>query len=218
MLSPLSPPAELPTTLPLFPLKGSILLPDCQLPLNIFEPRYVQMVMDALTRHRLIGMVQPSSALRQGGQLVPLYRTGCAGKISYFEEMPDGRLMIALQGVSRFHLQEELPIQHGYRRATVDWSAFTQDRNPSPMHGIDLEGLMSTLKRYILRQGVEMDIRALEGVAPYLVVNALSTHLPLSDGEKQALLESPTDEERALLLLNIMQMECHMPSVSAMRQ
>ena len=188
------------------------------MPLHIFEPRYLHLVLDALAQHRLIGMVQPRKELIQKDEVAPLYRTGCAGRICYFEEMPEGRLMIALQGVSRFYLAEELPIHQGYRRGRVDWLPFMQDLSSPHRYAIDLPAVMSMLRRYIAQQNVALDIKALEGVEPHLVVNALSVHLPFSDGEKQALLESATDAERALLLLNIMEMECHMPSASAVRQ
>src|SRR6202045_2744141 len=115
--------AALPTMLPIFPLTGVLLLPRGRLPLNIFEPRYLAMTRDALAGERVIGMVQPSDP-RVGGNNPPVYPTGCAGRITSYSETDDGRFLIALTGISRFRIREELPLLEGYRRVVPEWSEF----------------------------------------------------------------------------------------------
>jgi uncharacterized protein len=109
---------KLPASIPIFPLPNAIVMPGCQLPLNIFEPRYLRMVLDAMAGERMIGMVQPDPASSKGK--VSVYRTGTAGRITFFNEIDDGRLMIVLTGVCRFDIQEEVPTVRGYRRAAAD--------------------------------------------------------------------------------------------------
>src|ERR1700730_7005567 len=116
----------LPLILPIFPLTGVLLLPRGRLPLNIFEPRYLAMTRDALAGERVIGMVQPSDP-RVGGDNPPVYPTGCAGRITSFSETEDGRFLIALTGISRFRIREELPLLEGYRRVVPGGSAFAGD-------------------------------------------------------------------------------------------
>src|SRR5713226_2255989 len=116
----------LPDILPIFPLTGVLLLPRGRLPLNIFEPRYLAMVSDALTYPRLVGMVQPREGHGDSGD-PPVYATGCAGRITGFGELDEGRYQITLTGVARFAIVEELPLSKGYRPVRVDWSRFKGD-------------------------------------------------------------------------------------------
>jgi len=118
---------DLPAVIPVFPLPEVLLLPGGMLPLNIFEPRYLAMVQAALAADRMIGMIQPLAAEGRAGD-PPLYDTGCAGRISRFEETPDGRFLISLKGVCRFDIAEELATQEGYRRVRADWSHYERDR------------------------------------------------------------------------------------------
>ncbi|CAG0947976.1 partial Lon protease 2, partial [Anaerolineae bacterium] len=117
---------QLPASLPIFPLPHAVAMPGCQLPLNIFEPRYLKMVFDALGDQRLIGMVQPELSAADAKTLA-LYKTGTAGRITFFNETSDGRLLVVLTGVCRFDIVEEIPTTRGYRRALVDWSRFRCD-------------------------------------------------------------------------------------------
>ena len=116
---------NLPTAIPLFPLNGAVVLPHGQLPLNIFESRYLSMVFDALAGARLIGMVQPLHD--EESDCPDLHRTGCAGRIVSFSETRDGRVLLVLSGVSRFDIEDELELYRGYRRARVSWNRFTHD-------------------------------------------------------------------------------------------
>ncbi|NJN46224.1 MAG: hypothetical protein HC808_06820 [Candidatus Competibacteraceae bacterium] len=113
---------QLPTTLPIFPLTGAIVLPFVQLPLNIFEKRYLTMIFDALSERRMIGMIQPKST--DGDDIYPI---GCAGRISSFQETDDGRLLISLTGLCRFEVQEEIPTIRGYRRIIPNWHQYAED-------------------------------------------------------------------------------------------
>src|SRR4051812_10231487 len=111
---------NLPAVVPIFPLAGVLLLPRGVLPLNIFEPRYLAMTRDAMSGERLIGMIQPSDA--EAPEPPPVFRTGCAGKITSFSETPDGRFLITLIGLCRFSIKDELPLLSGYRRVAADWA------------------------------------------------------------------------------------------------
>lgn len=108
---------DLPGALPIFPLPNAIVMPGCHLPLNIFEPRYLEMVFDCLEDARLIGIIQPEESDREGS---PLYHTGTAGRVISFNELPDGRLLVVLSGVCRFDIVEELPSPRTYGRVAVD--------------------------------------------------------------------------------------------------
>ena len=151
---------ELPEILPVFPLSGALLLPEGRLPLNVFEPRYLAMVEDALGAKRLIGMIQPTESPTGGvptpgaamiaGAEPALYETGCAGRIASFAETQDGRLMITLAGVSRFKVTRELESTRGYRRVAPDWSGFRADLEPPVTDiKIDRAKLLSSLRAYL---------------------------------------------------------------------
>jgi len=194
-------PADLPDTIPVFPLPGALLLPHARLPLNIFEPRYLAMLEDAVkTPHRLIGMVQP---LKDGPS--GLHSIGCAGRVVAFSETDDGRYMITLGGVSRFRMVE---IQDGfepYFRATVDWSEFTQDVIRAVRDDkFDREQFMETLGRYFQTTGLTSDWDNLKKAEEELLVNSLSMLCPFDIEDKQALLEAATLKERRETLLTLM--------------
>ncbi|HWL56009.1 MAG TPA: LON peptidase substrate-binding domain-containing protein [Paracoccus sp. (in: a-proteobacteria)] len=189
---------DLPETIPLFPLSGAVLLPRARLPLQIFEPRYLQMVEDVLkTPDRLIGMIQPVES-----GIDRLAQIGCAGRVVAFSEMDDNRLMISLRARSRFRVEEIEPGFSPYLRARVRWSGFEADLNPRPekASGFDREALVSRLVRYAERQGLVSDWSAAEHSEEEALVNSLSMLLPFSPEEKQALLESPTLADRRELL------------------
>lgn len=193
----------LPAQIALFPLSGVILLPRTRLPLQIFEPRYLQMIEDALaTPDRLIGMIQPA----QPGT-PRLMQIGSAGRIVSFTELEDRRLMISLRARSRFRLvrvdQENKP----YRLAQVDWRGFEPDLDPRPesAEGFDRAGLMERLTRFAELRGLASDWNAVRDTDEETLVNSLSMLLPLSPEEKQALLESPTLADRRELLDGLME-------------
>ncbi|MDS9466970.1 LON peptidase substrate-binding domain-containing protein [Paracoccus sp. MBLB3053] len=190
--------AELPDGIPLFPLSGAILLPRTRLPLQIFEPRYLQMVEDVLkTPSRLIGMIQP---VHPEGQR--LAQIGCAGRIVAFSELDDNRLMISLKARSRFRLGRIEDGFRPYRYAKVRWTGFERDLSsrPETVEGFDRDALMARLARFARQRGLVSDWSSAESADEEALVNSLSMLLPFSTEEKQALLESPSLADRRELL------------------
>ena len=187
----------LPETLPLFPLPGVALFPELPLPLHIFEPRYRTMVKDALAGPRVIGIVQARPGLE--GMPSPIFSIGCAGRIEGVAELDDGRSNIVLRGISRFHIDEELPQTGPYRTARV--TALME-------RVLDEEALTESLARVLHEIGQideGMSLLARTDEAPKaLVVNMLAQLLPLGDLERQSLIEAPTVDERARLLAEIL--------------
>ncbi len=198
-------PGELPEILAIFPLPGATLLPGTQLPLNIFEPRYLNMVLDALGSGRMIGMVQPDPR-RAGGEPVATYPVGCAGRIVAFNETGDGRILISLQGVCRFRLGEELPLQRGYRRVRPAWAPFAADLQACEDVSLDRDAFRAALTGYLDAHGIRVDWDALEKMADARMVDFLSMHLPLAPEEKQLLLEAPDAVRRARDLMAVTEM------------
>lgn len=185
---------DLPERLPIFPLPGVILLPRAQLPLNIFEPRYLNMTLDALGAGRLIGMVQPepSSASPE-----PVYSVGCAGRITAFSESGDGRLLIVLTGVCRFRIADELAPIRGYRRVRPDWISFATDLGPPEEGPIRRGDVLRSVRRYAEVRHLELDLETLGKLSAEDLVNALAMHLPFDTAEKQSLVEATTPAARA---------------------
>ena len=195
---------DLPSTLPLFPLPSALLLPGSQLPLNIFEPRYLAMIEDALqTSERMIGMVQP---INNDGTL---FDVGCGGRISYFQENGDGRYTIALTGICRFMLQAEQLTDRGYRCATIDWGHFSDDMKSSDDKIADREKLLNVMKKYFGVMGFEADWGQIEQSGNEQIMNTLAAVCPFEVAEKQALLEAQGLAKRADLLIAIMEMAMH---------
>jgi len=195
---------DMPASLPLFPLPNALLLPGSQLPLNIFEPRYLAMIEDALqTPHRMIGMVQP---LNEEGTL---FDVGCAGRITYFQESGDGRYMIALSGICRFHLQAEQLTDRGYRQASIDWSQFASDLKQADDSIDDRKKLLSVMKRCFQVMGYEADWDQIEQSGNEQILNTLAAVCPFDVAEKQALLEAQGLAKRADILIAIMEMALH---------
>jgi len=196
---------ELPVSLPIFPLPNAIVMPGCFLPLNIFEPRYVEMLLDALKESRLIGMIQPEVADNSAS---PLYRTGTAGRIVSFNELPDSRFLVVLQGICRFDIVSEMSTACAYRRVTVDWSRFHEDYELPPRTSvINRDRLMDLLKCYFDRRGFKADWPAFEEIPDLLLVNMLAGQLPLAIPEKQALIEAVSPEERISRFMHLLEFE-----------
>ena len=203
-------PVALPQEIPVFPLAGVLLLPRGQLPLNIFEPRYLAMVDEALRSNRMIGVVQPRDfnlSLSSDGSA--LFLTGCAGKITSFEETEDGRYLITLTGVSRFHLGDELPLHNGYRRARVDWSGFSEDLQFHDCLGIDRNHLKDLLRSYFNMEGLSCSWDSIDSASDDKLITALSMICPLDPGEKQALLEAACCRSRAKMFMTMLEMAVH---------
>jgi len=190
----------LPDEIPVFPLTGVLLLPRGQLPLNIFEPRYKAMVDDALKSHRLIGMIQP----REDGSL---FTTGCAGKITAFNETDDGRYEITLKGLSRFVIGLELPnTPTGYRRIRANWSDFPKDTDPVGHLNLDRNRLRDLLRNYFDMEGMDCEWSAMETVSDDNLITCLSMVCPLDSSEKQALLEARCGNTRSELFMTLLEM------------
>jgi len=198
--------ADLPETLPIFPLPGALLLPRARLPLNIFEPRYLAMLDDTLkTAHRLIGMIQPV-AVPEGQPAGRLHQIGCAGRMTALQETEDGRYLITLSGVCRFRLVE---VQEGfspYLRARPDWARFERDLGRAEDDpGFDRAGFLSVLGRFFDSAQLSSDWDSLKEADVELLVNSLSILCPFDPEEKQALLEAPTLTERRETLVTLME-------------
>ncbi len=196
--------ADLPQVIPVFPLSGILLLPRGQLPLNIFEPRYLNMVDDAMAGDRIIGMVQPSGGLSRLPTLSPV---GCAGRITSFNETSDGRYLITLTGVSRFRIAGELPVQTPYRQVRATFAEWEADLTAPPAGegALDREGLLDALKAYLETRGLDIDWDTAETAPPEALVNSLAMALPFDPPEKQALLEAADLDRRAEVLTALMQ-------------
>ncbi|HJQ60533.1 MAG TPA: LON peptidase substrate-binding domain-containing protein [Vineibacter sp.] len=207
---------QLPEAMPIFPLSGALLLPGGRLPLNIFEPRYLTMVLDSLAGHRLIGMVQPMKAggYAGGGVAVgdgppPIHAIGCAGRIVQFAETEDGRLLITLAGVTRFEAGQELPLHHnGYRRVMTHFERFRPDLDHADeLIELDRSRMMAALHTYFRGHQLTTDWKAVQDAGDRNLVTSLSMVLPFGPAEKQALLEASNSTARARLLIALLEME-----------
>jgi Lon protease-like protein len=212
---------QLPMRIPIFPLPSGLLLPGGQLPLNIFEPRYLAMVRHALaTPTRLIGMVQPHDhhaggdsandniANDDGTDSAGLFKTGCAGRLSFFQESDDGRFVIALNGVCRFHrLRQELD-PNGFLVTDVDWQPFANDLRID-VSALDRDPLIKVMKRYFDIKGFETDWTQIKNSDNHQLLATLSMICPFEVAEKQALLEADSMAKRADLLIAMMEMALH---------
>lgn len=203
---------QLPDTLPIFPLTGVLLLPGGRLPLNIFEPRYLAMISDALGGQRLIGMVQPKTSggfagdgMSEGGGPPPVQKIGCVGRISSFSETGDGRILLTLQGLCRFAIEDELArAAGGYRLVRADYSRFRSDMQSNETT-LDRPRLMSALKRFFSANNLAIDWKALEQLDDAALVGTISMVAPLEPVEKQALLEAEDGTVRGKLLIGLLE-------------
>ena len=196
---------DLPQVIPVFPLPGAILLPRGQLPLNIFEPRYLNMIDDAMAGDRVLGLIQPSGG---PARLPSLSAVGCAGRITSFAETSDGRYLVTLTGVARFRVASELPTQTPYRQVRAAFAPFEADLS-SPVGGVefDREAFFAGLKQYLERRQLEIDWETAEAAPQEALINSLSMALPFEPAEKQALLESPGLEDRVEVLTTLMRID-----------
>ncbi len=196
---------DLPSTLDVFPLSGVLLLPRGQLPLNVFEPRYLALVDAALSGTRLIGMIQPTQ--NEEKVLKPaLAAIGCAGRVTGYRENEDGRYMITLTGVCRFRVVEELATETPFRRVKADFKPFLGDLAPSDEANFPRERLVTALKDYLSRRDLKADWKSVLSAPPETLVNALAMLCPFEPAEKQALLEAPGWAERVDTLIALLEM------------
>lgn len=201
-------PQDCPALVPLFPLSGALLLPRGQLPLNIFEPRYLAMFDDALKSHRLIGIIQPDADENDNESAPALYGTGCIGRITQFSESGDGRYLMTLTGVSRFKLEQELSVLTPYRQAAVSYEPFLVDFTPRAGEDqVDRPGLIKTLKDFARLHELKIDWKSVNDAPNEALVNALAMMSPFGPREKQALLEAADLKSRAEVLVAITQIE-----------
>ena len=222
--------ADLPATLPVFPLPGVLLLPRGRLPLNIFEPRYVAMFDDALCApDRLIGMIQPTQAeiegaeiegaeiegaeaegadspARDGRKAPALYRTGCAGRIVSMSETEDGRYLVTLMGICRFNVAAEVEGRRGYRRVTPDFAAWAGDLDREATIINDRRRLIGALKTYFRINHIEADWEGIEETSDDKLLTTLAMVCPFDPSEKQALLECKTCSDRAKAMTTLLEM------------
>ena len=200
----------LPPSLPIFPLSGALLLPRGKLPLNIFEPRYLHMVEDALAGERVIGMVQPrKSALDPVPDNTPVYEVGCAGRITSFSESDGGRYLVTLTGISRFAILSELELVRGYRRVSVSYDRFASDLSSENDRLIDRGHLFDVVEKFFKVAGIDADCRTMEAIPDDTLVTALAMVCPLEPRDKQALLECAGVAERGATLSNLLEFRTH---------
>ncbi|WP_245409309.1 LON peptidase substrate-binding domain-containing protein [Methyloceanibacter sp. wino2] len=205
-------PGDLPTVLPVFPLRGSILLPRASLTLNVFEPRYLALVDYALANERLIGVVQPGgstgSAESPQGKSFPIRPVGCVGRITSFNETDDGPLVISLTGISRFLVGDEATSDTPFRLFAADFKPYTDDFiSDLGEEDVDRVRLLATLRRYLEANGLNADWERINEAANEQLVNTLSILSPYGPEEKQALLEAASLKERAEALVALAEME-----------
>lgn len=197
-------PADLPQAIPLFPLSGAILMPRGVLALNVFEPRYLNMVDDALGGERLIGMIQPA-AEDEGAANPELTNVGTVGRITSFAETEDGRYLVTLTGVCRFDLDMELEVDTPYRQAIVSYDGFDGDFTQSTGERIDRAALIVSLKTYAALHGFQVDWNSVEQAPTETIINVAAQICPFDAAAKQALLEAVTLEERAMALVALLE-------------
>lgn len=198
----------LPTEFPIFPLPGAVLLPGGRLPLNIFEPRYLAMIEDALGQGRVLGMIQPDASRPPAPSGPGLYRVGCLGRIASFSETDDGCFLITLAGLTRFSVSVELDMQRGYRRVRGDLARFAGDLEPDS-DGVDRETMLRALRAYFTARGFNANWDAINEMPDGPLVSTLAMVCPFEPAEKQALLEAQGTAERSQALLALLEMGAH---------
>jgi Lon protease-like protein len=197
---------DLPQVIPVFPLDGALLLPGGRLPLNIFEPRYLNMIDDAMAGDRIIGMVQTkSSGDRERPALAPV---GCAGRITSYAETGDGRYIITLTGVCRFQPGEELPVQTPYRQVRARFEPYESDLTPANADRLlDRTMFFDVLQNYLERRGLDIDWESAKAAPPDALINSLAIGLPFDAAEKQALLEAYSLADRRDTLIALLEID-----------
>jgi Lon protease-like protein len=202
-------PADLPEVIPVFPLPGALLLPRGQMPLNIFEQRYLAMVDDAFRDgYRLIGMIQPDVTHSDSEERPALFHVGCVGRITQLAETGDGRYILELTGVSRFRVLEEMTVLTAYRQCKVDYFPFIDDFTARKgEEAVDREALLEVLTDFLKANDLKVDWEGIEAAPNEALVNALAMMSPYGPAEKQAMLEAPDLKVRAEILIAITEMD-----------
>ena len=198
---------DLPDVIPVFPLRAALLLPRGEMPLNVFEPRYLAMIEDAIRGDRIIGLIQPDPET-EDDERPGLVRVGCAGRLTALAETGDGRYLITLTGVARFRLVEELAVATPYRQVKADFGEFVVDLAPGEgQDEVDRDALLKTLKDYLEANSLEADWDGIRRAPNEALVNALAMMSPFGPREKQALLEAPDLKSRAEILVAVTEMD-----------
>jgi Lon protease-like protein len=202
-------PSDMPAVIPVFPLPGALLLPRGHMPLNIFEPRYLEMVDDALRDgHRLIGMIQPDTAHIGSEERPNLYKVGCVGRITQFAETGDSRYLLQLTGIARFRIEEELKTVTAYRQCRVTFAPFADDFVARKGEtDVDRNAVLAALTQFLKARHLQADWDGIESAPNEALVNALSMMAPFGPAEKQALLEAPDLKSRAEILVAATEIE-----------
>jgi uncharacterized protein len=202
-------PGELPEIIPVFPLPGALLLPRGQMPLNIFEPRYLAMVDDSLRDgHRLIGMIQPDVTHSRSEATPVLFRVGCAGRITQLAESGDGRYILELTGIARFKVVEELSALTPYRQCRADFFPYADDFVARKgEQEVDRQALLEVLTDFLKANNLKVDWEGIEAAPNEALVNALAMMSPYGPAEKQAMLEAPDLKTRAEILIAVTEMD-----------
>ena len=202
-------PSDLPQVIPIFPLPGALLLPRGQMPLNIFEPRYLEMIDDAFRDgHRLIGMIQPDIVHSQDEAKPSLFHIGCVGRITQLAEAGDGRYILELTGVARFKVLEELKSLTPYRQCKVDFFEFADDFTARKGEDeVDRQALLDVLTDFLDANQLKVNWEGIESAPNEALVNALAMMSPYGAAEKQALLEAPDLKTRAEILIAVTEMD-----------
>ncbi len=202
-------PSDLPEVIPVFPLPGALLLPRGQMPLNIFEPRYLAMVDDAFRDgHRLIGMIQPDVSHSPDQTHPKLFRVGCVGRITQLAESGDGRYILELTGIARFKVVEEQTVLTPYRQCKVDYFPYLDDFTARKGEdAVDREGLLAALTEFLKANNLKVDWEGIENAPNEALVNALAMMSPYGPPEKQAMLEAPDLKTRAEILIAVTEMD-----------
>ncbi len=199
-------PADLPQKLPVFPLPGALLLPRADLPLNIFEPRYLEMISDALSGERMIGIIQPRDD-SDTAERPDLMKVGCAGRITSYAETPDGRMLVTLTGVSRFSIKSELTVDTAYRQVMANFKPFAIDLVMDlGAAEVNRPALLTAFKDYLTANNMSADWSEINAASTEVLVNTLSLLAPYPASEKQALLEAPDLKTRADVLVALTEM------------
>ena len=196
---------NLPSILPVFPLSGVIYFPKTNLPLNIFEQRYLNLVNDAYNKNKLMGMVQPQ---KENGNV---YQVGCLGEISDYQKSKDGRVLINLKGISRFKILEEISNDKLYREFKVDYQDFNED-STKLNNSIDTKSLMDNAKKFFKRNGLLLNWKEFENLDQFQKVNSLAMISPITNEEKQKLLESKSLKNKVEILESIISFYLHEPN------
>jgi uncharacterized protein len=218
--------SDLPSCLPVFPLRGIVLLPRTALPFNIFEPRYLEMINDVLGGNRLIGLIQPGpkpmlsvdslTGVKIEDEKIespvdrtwPLRRTGCIGRLTAFEEQDNGRMAITLTGIARFQVVDETDVSKPYRICNIDCQPYQSDLDTDEEEDqVDREKLLTLLRLYLNANDMTADWRSIHRSSTGYLVNTLCIHSPYGPEEKQALLEAKSLKERAEILMALAEME-----------